>query len=90
MPAHDLRLVPVAAAGWAGAWVGTGLTGPDRWSLVAVAGALAAVATLCLIAQRWRLVVAGAAAVGLAGTVTVGALAAQRMTNGPVAVPGSS
>jgi competence protein ComEC len=85
MPAHDLRLVPVAAAGWAGAWVGTGLTGHDRWSLVAVAGALAAVATLCLIAQRWRLVVAGAAAVGLAGTVTVGALAAQRMTNGPVA-----
>ena len=40
---------------------------------------------LCLIAHRWRVVVAGAAALGLAGTVTVGALAAQRVTNGPVA-----
>jgi len=77
--------VPVAAAGWVGAWLGTGLAGPDRWSLVAVVGVLATVATLCLIAHRWRVVVAGAAALGLAGTVAVGALAAQRVTNGPVA-----
>ena len=77
--------MPVAAAGWAGAWLGTGLTGPDRWSLVAVACVLATVATLCLIAHRWRVVVAGAAALGLVGTVAVGALAAQRVTNGPVA-----
>ena len=84
-PRHDLRLVPVAAAGWAGAWVGTGVTGPDRWSLVAVGAVLVVVAILALIAHRWRLVVAFAAAVGLAGTVTVGALAAQRVTNGPVA-----
>ena len=49
-PSHDLRLVPVAAAGWAGAWLGTGLTGPDRWSLVAVGSVLVTVAILCLIA----------------------------------------
>ena len=83
--AHDLRLVPVAVAGWAGAWLGTGLTGLDRWSLVAAGVALVVVATLCLVAHRWRLVVAGAAALALAGTVTVGALAAQRVTSGPVA-----
>ena len=77
--------MPVAAAGWAGAWLGTGLAGPDRWSLVAVGAVLAVVMSLCLIARRWRLVVAGAAAVSLAGTVSVGALAVQRLTSGPVA-----
>ena len=84
-PSHDLRLVPVAVAGWAGAWLGTGLTGLDRWSLVAAGVALLIVATLCLVAHRWRLVVAGAAALALGGTVTVGALAAERVTTGPVA-----
>ena len=77
--------MPVAVAGWAGAWLGTGLNGPDRWSLVAVGGVLLTVAILCLIAHRWRVVVAGAAALVLVGTVVVGALAAQRVTYGPVA-----
>jgi competence protein ComEC len=77
--------VPVAVAGWAGAWLGTGLTGLDRWSLVAVGFALLLVVTSCLVAHRWRLVVAGGAALAIVGTVTVGALAAERVTTGPVA-----
>ncbi len=84
-PTHDLRLVPVAAAGWAGAWLGTGLTGLDRWSATVIGVVVVVVATLCVVAHRCRLVVAAAAALGLAGTLTVGALAAQRVSSGPLA-----
>ena len=82
---HDLRLVPVAAAGWAGAWLGTGAGVRDRWSLIVLVAVTASVLGLLLIARHWRLVVAGAAAVSLAGTLGVGVLAAHRMTSGPVA-----
>jgi competence protein ComEC len=82
---HDLRLVPVAAAGWLGAWLGTGTGAPDRWSLVVLVAVAVTVIALLVIARRWRLVVAGAAALSLAGTVAVGVLAAHRMAGWPVA-----
>ncbi|HEU5486346.1 MAG TPA: hypothetical protein VFU98_15660, partial [Microlunatus sp.] len=80
---HDLRLVPVAAAAWAGAWLGTGAGVLDRRSLAAVAGAALVVLALTAVAVRWRIVVAGAAALGLAGGVLVAGLAAHRVTSGP-------
>lgn len=83
---HDLRLVPVAAAGWAGAWVGTGLGGlGDRWTLVALAAVTVLSAGLTVVAWRWRLVLVGAAAFGLVGASVVGGLAAHRLASGPVA-----
>lgn len=82
---HDVRLVPVAAAGWAGGWLGTGMGVLDRWSGVALLTVALVVAGLVGAAVRWRLLVAGAAAIGLVGTVAVGALAAHRLTDGPLA-----
>lgn len=77
--------MPVAAAGWAGAWLGTGLSGPDRWSLTALAIAVVAAAVAGWVARRRRLLVLAAAALALVATVVVGGLAAQRLTHGPVA-----
>lgn len=71
--------------GWAGAWLGTAAGAPDRWSLIVLAATAVAVIGLLAVARRWRVVVAGAAAVSLVGTVAVGALAAHRLTSGPVA-----
>ena len=75
----------MAAAGWVGAWLGTGLTGPDRWSLTAIGLTVTTTVTVGLIARRHRLVVLAAAALALLGTVAVGGLAAQRVSHGPVA-----
>ena len=84
-PDHDVRLVPVAAAGWAGAWLGTGLTGPDRWSVTTVVVVLVVSSAAAGIARRRRLVVVAAAALALLGSVVVGGLVAQGVTHGPVA-----
>ena len=84
-PSHDLRLVPVAAAGWAGAWVGTGLTGPDRWSVTAVGAMLSVAVAVTLVARRRRAAVAAAAVLSLLGTALAGGLAAHRVATGPVA-----
>lgn len=48
-------------------------------------GVLACVAALMVLAIRRRVLIAGAVAVALVGTVTVGALAAWRMGSGPAA-----
>ncbi|MDN5762656.1 MAG: ComEC/Rec2 family competence protein [Microlunatus sp.] len=82
---HDLRLVPVAAAAWAGAWVGTGLAGADRWSSTAVGGVVATALALVLLARLRRAVLAGAVAACLVAATVVGALAAHRLAGGPVA-----
>ncbi len=84
-PAHDLRLVPIAAAAWAGAWFGTSLSGADRWSALVLLGVLVGVVVLMVFAVRRRVLIAGAVAVALVGTVTVGTLAAWRVGSGPVA-----
>lgn len=83
--AHDLRLVPVAAGAWAGAWLGTSLSQADRWSALVLTGVLASVVGLLMLAVRRRVLIAGAVAVTLVGTVTVGALAAWRVGSGPIA-----
>ena len=71
---HDLRLVPVAAAGWGGAWLGTGLGPFDRWTLTALVAATLTVLALLAAAVRWRIAVAGAAALSLLGAVSVAGL----------------
>jgi competence protein ComEC len=62
----DLRLAPVAAAGWAGAWLGT--CGRPWW-WVAAAGGLLLVIIPAVIRRSWLLT---ATAAVLAGTVIIG------------------
>ena len=81
---HDLRLVPVAAAGWGGAWLGTGLSSFDRWTLTALAAVTLTVLALLAAAVWWRIAVAGAAALSLVGAVSVAGLAVHRLSSGPV------
>lgn len=75
----DLRLVPIAAAGWAAAWIGTAPT-PRTWVAVAVTGlALSA-------AARWR---RSAWLLGTALMVLVlaglGGVQSHRLSSGPLA-----
>lgn len=81
---HDLRLIPVAAAGWGGAWLGTGMGSLDRWTLTALAVVTLTVLALTATAVRWQVPVAGAAALGLVGAVAVAGLAVHRLSSGPV------
>ncbi len=75
----DLRLVPVASAGWAAAWVGT-------WGTAGALAGAGAVAVLLAVAARLRrspwLLSTALVVLALAG---LGSLASVRLSTGPVA-----
>ncbi len=75
----DLRMVPLALAGWAAAWLGTWAT-PRSWVL-AVGSALAALLVARLRSSAWL----AATAVVTAVLCLVGGLHAYRLAQGPVA-----
>ncbi len=76
---HDLRLVPVAMAAWAGSWLGT-------WaSMGAFAGAAAGVLAILAAAGARRSAWWLAIGLILAASVSVGAVHQHRLTTGPVA-----
>lgn len=56
-PAHDLRLVPVAAVTWLGAWIGVSGWRPDTAVLIPVAAAIVLLAIISMRARRWWLAV---------------------------------
>ncbi len=80
---RDLRVVPLAAAAWAAAWLGTGGT---AWAwLPAVAGVVVIVVAGLPTRSRgqmWSRVAVGLVLAGVTATATAGA---HRLTTGPVA-----
>ena len=79
MRARDLRMVPVALAAWAGAWLGTAGVGAG-WG----AAALVAIG-VGMLAWRRRAAVLVAVACVLVVATASGALRAEALTGGPVA-----
>ena len=79
MSARDLRMVPVALAAWAGAWLGTAGSGA-AWGAVALVAA-----GVGLLAWRRRSAVLVAVACALLAVGTSGAVRADALASGPVA-----
>src|SRR5215210_2041761 len=77
-PRADLRLVPLALAGWAAAWLGTWAT-PGSWAL-AGGGAAAALVLARLRSSSWL----AATAVVTAVLCITGGLHAHRLDQRPV------
>ncbi|MET0694862.1 MAG: ComEC/Rec2 family competence protein [Propionibacteriaceae bacterium] len=82
--AHDLRMLPLAAAGWAGSWLGTGahqgLLG------LAVVGGVASGVTAVLRRSWWT----GGVALMLVLATAVGVLQHHRLATGPISELSSS
>ncbi|SDT22039.1 ComEC/Rec2 family competence protein [Microlunatus soli] len=77
-PRSDLRLVPIAAAGWAGSWLGTA----GRPLMIMIGGALLVVVVLTATLRRsWLL---AATALMLAGALGLGWLQAFALTGSAV------
>ncbi len=76
---HDLRLAPLAVAGWAAAWLGTG-NSEGTWVAAAVSAAVALLAG-AVRRSSWLLAVA----LVIVLLATAGALHGYRLAHGPVA-----
>ena len=79
IPGRDLRLVPLAATAWAGAWLGT-LGGPAGW--LGATGLIAGLAVVAGVRRSWWVL---AAAVLTAAVTAIGGVHVQRLSSGPVA-----